>query len=68
MRGERGVDCFVYGHCLDNFVAYCHVVFMDVFQNNDMKKTFSKIADVGKQILRTSSSAAASRQGQIRGN
>ena len=41
---------------------------MDVFQKNDMKKTFSKIADVGKQILRTSSSAAASRQGQIRGN
>ena len=44
------MDCFVYGHCLNNFVAYCHVVFMDVFQNNDMKKTFSKVADVGKQI------------------
>ena len=50
MRGERSVDCFVFGHCLNNFVAYCHVVFMDVFQKNDMKKTFSKIADVGKQI------------------
>ena len=62
------MDCFVYGHCLNNFVAYCHVDFMDVFQNNGMKKTFSKIADVGKQILRTSSSAAASRQGQIRDN
>ena len=41
---------------------------MEVFKNKDMKKTFSKIADVGKQILRTSSSAAASRQGQIRDN
>ena len=68
MRGERGVDCFAYGRCLNNFVAYCHVVSMEVFQNNDMKKTFSKIADVGKQILHTSSSAAASRQGQIRDN
>ena len=34
----------------------------------DMKKTFFKLADVGKQILHTSSSAAASRQGQIRDN
>ena len=68
MRGGRGVDCFVYGHCLNNFVAYCHVVSTEVFKNKDMKKTFSKIADVGKQILRTSSSAAASRQGQILDN
>ena len=54
-------------HFLNNFFAYCHVVSMEVFQNNDVKKTFSKIADVGKQILRTSSKAA-SRQGQIRDN